>query len=275
MKEMPLIIFTLSMQAAVGAVLWAIFLRLRDKEASAYQTNTLCALILSGVGIIASLLHLGKPFLALTSMSNFMGSWLSREIFFSGGFFVLLAVFWWLERSHKAHSLKETAGYLACLSGLAAVFAMAKLYMETIIPAWQSANTLVDFYATTLVLGAIVFYVSSGQKGREKLPRLELFVLGIVLVQIAFLPNYVAGLGAMAGAGQESAALLAGGYSAAVFLRWLLMLGGVFLFLISRTGKFINQKGFLYTAVGILIVGEIMGRYLFYTSGIPIGLGIL
>ncbi len=73
MKEMPLIIFTLSMQAAVGAVLWATFLRLRDKEAPAYQTNTLCALILSAVGIIASLLHLGKPFLALTSMSNFMG----------------------------------------------------------------------------------------------------------------------------------------------------------------------------------------------------------
>ncbi|AFM00430.1 DMSO reductase anchor subunit [Desulfitobacterium dehalogenans ATCC 51507] len=275
MKEMPLIIFTLTMQAAIGAILWATILRIKDKEVSAFKTNTLCALILSAVGIIASLLHLGKPFLALTTMSNFMASWLSREIFFSGGFFVLIAVFWWLERTNKANSLKQIAGYLACLSGLAAVLAMAKLYMETIIPAWQSVNTLVDFYATTLVLGAIVFYVSAGQKERGKLPRLEFFVLGIVLVQIVFLPNYVAGLGATAGAGQESAALLAGGYSAVVFLRWLLMLGGIFLFLISRTGKFVNQKSFLYTAVGVLIIGEVMGRYLFYTSGIPIGLGIL
>lgn len=275
MKEMPLIIFTLSMQAAIGAVLWATILQLKDKEAPALRTNTLCALILSTVGIIASLLHLGKPILALSTMSNFMSSWLSREIFFSGGFFVLLAIYWWLERTNKVDSVKNIAGVLACLSGLAAVFAMAQLYMETIIPAWQSANTLVDFYATTLVLGAIVFYMSAGEKGREKLPRLELFVLGIVLLQIAFLPNYLASLGASAGAGQESAALLAGGYSSTVFLRWMLMLGGIFLFITSRTGKFVNQKSLLYTAVGVLIVGEVMGRYLFYTSGIPIGLGIL
>lgn len=275
MKELPLILFTLTMQAAIGAMLWATFVRLRDKEAPAFNTNTLVAFVLSAVGILASLVHLGKPFLALTTMLNFSNSWLSREIFFSGGFFVLLAIFWWLERTNKADSVKNIAGWLACLAGLASVFSMAQLYMQTIMPAWQSANTLVDFYATTIILGAMVFFVTAGKAGREKLPRLELIVLGVALLQVAYLPNYMASLGAVAGAGQESAALLAGSYGVFVFLRWVLMLGGILLFVLSRTGKFVSQATFLYVAVTVLVVGEIMGRYLFYTSGIPIGIGIL
>jgi len=115
----------------------------------------------------------------------------------------------------------------------------------------------------------------AGKEGREKLPRIELFVLGIVMVQIAFLPGYVASLGATVGAGQESAALLASTHSLSLILRWVFMLGGILLFVISRNGKPVNQQTLLYAAVGILIVGQVMGRYLFYTSGIPIGLGIL
>ncbi|MGI1660162.1 MAG: dimethyl sulfoxide reductase anchor subunit family protein [Desulfitobacterium sp.] len=274
MQELPLIIFTLTMQAAIGAMLCSTLLQLKNKDYT-FKTNTLCALILSAVGIIASLLHLGKPALALSTIMNFSASWLSREILFSGGFFGLLAIFWWLERTEKSTSIKTIAGWLACISGLAAVFSMAQLYMETIIPAWQSANTLVDFFATTVILGAIVLYVTAGQKGREKLPRLEFLVLGIVLVQIAFFPNYMAGLGALSGAGQESVSLLAGGYGATAILRWLFVLGGVFLLVISRLGKFAKQPTFLYVAVTVLIIGEVMGRYLFYTSGIPIGLGII
>ncbi|NLP44225.1 MAG: DMSO reductase, partial [Peptococcaceae bacterium] len=31
----------------------------------------------------------------------------------------------------------------------------------------------------------------------------------------------------------------------------------------------------LYTAVGILLIGAFIGRFLFYISGIPIGIGII
>ncbi len=275
MKELPLIIFTLAMQAAIGACLWATVIRLKDKEAPDFRTNTLVALVLSAVGILASLIHLGKPFLAFSSMANLSSSWLSREIFFSGGFFVLLAVVWWLEKSEKASNVKNIIGGLACLAGIASVFAMAKLYMNTIIPAWQSANTLVDFFATTIILGAVVFFMAAGQKGREMLPRLDLVILGVVMVQVAFLPNHVASLGASAGAGQESAALLAGSYGVTVFLQWLLMLGGILLFVIYRSSKSVGKVSYLYLAVVLLIVGEIVGRFLFYTAGIPIGIGII
>lgn len=275
MKELPLIVFTLTMQAAIGAYLWAAFIRLKDKGAPAFKSNTLVAFLLSAAGMLASLIHLGKPYLALTSMTNLFHSWLSREIFFSGGFFVLLALVWWLERTEKSANLNKVVGWLASLAGIASVFSMSQLYMKTIIPAWQSTNTMIDFWATTVILGAIVFYLTAGQKGRERLPRLDLVILAVVLVQAAFVPNYVADLGAAAGAGQESAALLAGSYAAVAVLRWLLLLGGVFLFVISRTGKLAGQTGFLYLAVTVLVVGELVGRYLFYASGIPTGIGII
>lgn len=275
MKELPLIIFTLTMQAAIGAFLWATVIRLIDKNAPVLKTNTLVALILSAVGMVASLMHLGKPMLALTSMSNITSSWLSREIFFSGGFLVLLLVFWWLERLRKVVTFQTVLALLVCIAGLASVSSMALLYMKSIIPAWQSANTLVDFYATTLILGAMVFYMTAGPEGRKKLPRFELVVLGVVLLQITFLPGYTTSLGAVTGAGQESAALLVGGYGAAVFSRWLLILGGIFLFVLSRTGRFITKSNFLYLSITVLIVGEFVGRYLFYASGIPIGIGMI
>lgn len=262
------------MQAAVGAILWAAVIRLKDKGAPVFKMNTLAALILSAIGMLASLVHLGKPLLALTSMSNIFSSWLSREIFFSGGFFVLLVIYWWLERSDKAAGLRNALAWLAGLTGLIAVFAMGQLYMKTVIPAWQSANTLVDFYATTVILGAIVLFVTAG-KARAQLPRLDLAVLAAVFVQVAFVPGYLAGIGAMAGAGQESAALLAGSYGAMTVLRWLLTLGGIFLFVLARTGKSANQAGYLYVALGVLFVGAFIGRFLFYISGIPVGIGII
>ncbi|HHV65285.1 MAG TPA: dimethyl sulfoxide reductase anchor subunit [Peptococcaceae bacterium] len=275
MKELPLIIFTLTMQAAIGTIVWVTILSFKNKENLEFKTNTLVALLLSAIGMVASLVHLGKPHLALTSMSNLASSWLSREIFLSGGFFVLLLVFCWLERTGKAQSLQKGLSILLSLTGLAAVFAMAQLYRQTIIPAWQSVHTIVDFYATTLVLGAIVYFVTFGREKLETLPRLDLVVLGVVLLQTAFLPGYVAGLGSLAGAGQESIALLAGSLSLTVFFRWLCLLGGILILVLSRTGRLASQANFLYVAALVLVVGEFLGRYLFYASGIPIGFGIL
>ncbi|SHN70591.1 dimethyl sulfoxide reductase anchor subunit family protein [Desulfitobacterium chlororespirans] len=272
MHELPLLTFTLCLQAAVGAVLWAVVFRIKAQDAPLFKRNTLAALSLAAVGIVASLLHLGKPMLALTSMFNLATSWLSREIFFSGAFFGLLLIFWWVERREKAPGVRTALGVITAGVGLIDIYAMARLYMESIMPAWQNANTLISFYATAIVLGGVVFYVTAGEQ-REKLPRIDLMLWAVVLVQAAFALGYVASLGALTGAGKETAALLAGS-QATLILSWLFTLGGVFLLSLSRTGKLAKQMSFLYLAMAVIVVGEIAGRYLFYVSGIPIGLGL-
>ncbi len=269
MHELPLIIFTLTVQMAIGAFLFGIIARLKNSQAPYLQKNTLVVLILTAVGMISSLIHLGRPYLAFTSLQRLFDSWLSREIFFSGGFFILVLAIWLLERSDKIGSkVKAVLAGAAGLCGLAAIFSMAKAYMSTIYLGWQSWNTMVDFYATSLILGGVLFLLITGRKGEEKPLRLDLVILGVLFLQLILLLTFATGLG-------MNSAALSSSYTAAVLIHWLLILGGVFLLLIARSGKYIGKPNYLYIASTCLIAGMIMGRYLFYTAGMTTGIGIL
>lgn len=272
MQDMPLLIFTLCMQGAIGAMLWAVILRIKNPKAPLYKRNTLVALVLSGIGIVASLLHLGQPLLALTSLLNLSTSWLSREILFSGGFFGLLLVYWWLERGEKAAGARSALSYLTVLVGLGSIFTMARLYMEGIMPAWQNSYTMISFYATAIILGGIIFYVTSPKKEELALP-IDLILLAVAIIQAAFMPGYMATLASSTMAGQESMALMAGSQMI-LGLSWLCLLGGLLLFTLTQRSKLAKESSILYLAVGAILLGEVASRYLFYVSGIPIGFGI-
>ncbi|NMA69208.1 MAG: dimethyl sulfoxide reductase anchor subunit [Desulfitobacterium sp.] len=273
MQDMPLLIFTLCMQGAIGAMLWAVIMRLKDSKAPLYKRNTLVALVLSGIGIVASLLHLGQPLLALTSLLNLSTSWLSREILFSGGFFGLLLVYWWLERGEKAAGARSALSYLTVLVGLGAIYTMGRLYMEGIMPAWQSSYTMISFYATAIILGGIIFYLTSSVKEEPALP-IDLILLAVAMIQAAFMPGYMANLASSATmAGQESMTLMAGS-EMVLGLSWLCLLGGLLLFTLTQRSKLAKQSSILYLAVAVIFLGEIASRYIFYASGIPIGFGL-
>lgn len=225
--------------------------------------------------MISSLVHLGRPYLAITSLSHLFDSWLSREIFFSGGFLILLLIAWLLERSAKgSNNLKIVWSVITSLCGLAAVFSMAMSYMATVYPAWQSWNTMVDFYAATLILGAVLFLLTTGKRDTEKMLRLDLIILAVAFIQIALLPNFMAGLGTASAAAQQSVALMSGDYNVAVVARWILVLCGIFLVLISRSEKYIGKVNYFYLASAVLILGMFLGRYLFYATGVATGIGL-
>src|SRR5665648_242828 len=275
MHDLPLIIFTLAVQAAVGVFLWVTIARLRNQETPYAKTTTLTALILTTFGIIFSLFHLGKPLMAFTSLSKLFSATLSQEIFFSGGFFVLLAVAYYFERSSIISNNNKTIwSVLTSFVGLVAVYAMAKVYMTTIIPAWQSWNTLVDFCAATLILGALVYLLVTRKAITEKVLRIDLIILAVILVQMALVPSFMASLGATSGAAQQSAALMSGDYGAAYIIHWLLVLGGVFLIVISGSAKLAGKANILYVASGALVIGLFIGRYLFYATGVASAIGL-
>ena len=271
MHDLPLLIFTLCMQGAIGAMLWSVILRLKDSKTPLNKTNTLVALVLAAVGIVASLLHLGQPLLAITSLLNVASSWLSREILFSGGFFGLLLIYWWLERGEKAAGARNALSYLTVLVGLSAIYTMGRLYMAGIMPAWQTSYTMISFYATAIILGGMIYYVTAAKKAVPSLP-VDLILLAVVMLQAAFMPSYLANLATTTMAGQESLSLMAGSQMILVF-SWLLLLGGLLLFTLTQRTNLAKQPSFLYVAVAVVALGEIAGRYLFYLSGIPIGFG--
>jgi len=274
MGEWALIIFTFIMQGAIGAYLWGTIMKSR-KSGADLGKNALVVLALTVIGMLTSLGHLGDPLGALRSLLNLGSSWLSREIFFSGGFLVLLIVSILFDRAKTgSDSVRQGLNWLTSLVGLIAVLSMAEIYMQSIMPAWQSWNTLVEFYAATLVLGGVIFLLTSAKEVGGELPRMDLVLLAVVLLQAAFTPNFLAGLGGGDLAAQTSAGILSAEYGVLMAVKWLLILGGVFLSVLYFNNR-AEKSGYLYTSAAAVAIGFLIGRYLFYAAGVAMGIGLV
>ncbi|MGE5591605.1 MAG: dimethyl sulfoxide reductase anchor subunit family protein [Bacillota bacterium] len=281
-REWALILFTVLSQAAIGAFILLTWFRQRNRDTAmdgAYRKSSLALLGVTAVGLLASLAHLGRPLLAVTALGNLGSSWLSREIFFSGGFFVLLLASVLLE---KQPATRRMIDWLASLAGVLAVLSMSAVYIRTMMPAWQGFNTFVAFLGTMALLGAATaggLLVTFG-RGQEPVARdlqaLLWVAVGALVVELAVLPLYLATLGAGAEAAQAAAALLAGKYGAALVLRWALVLVGGLVPLLVVWRKLSSGQvdvNSVYAALAFILVGEVIGRYLFYATGVHIMIG--
>ena len=289
LKERPLILFTLLVQLSVGAFLTLgglYFLFLYHAGASAANALTNSGLLaigpLVGLGMLASLFHLGTPRNAYKALFNWRSSWLSREILFTLLFTFSGAVFsalqWYQIGPFYARAL--VAG-LTGLSGLALVYSMARLYMLRTLPAWNASSTLLSFFTTTFLLGSLaagVFmafqtFPEAGSQlpaslhrtlARMALSELALIwflLLGVLLIgRPMSLPGWFKD--------QESDA--ARWRNRILLLRLALIFGGagVMGWLVYQqaapSGSGNDLAALTLAAFGLVLVGEILGRYLFY-----------
>jgi anaerobic dimethyl sulfoxide reductase subunit C (anchor subunit) len=82
---MALLVFTIFVQAAIGVMAFVTIGKLVNKD-DTYKSSILTSAGLSIVGLLASLMHLGRPFSAVNALARFGSSLLSREIWFTGAF---------------------------------------------------------------------------------------------------------------------------------------------------------------------------------------------
>lgn len=280
LREWALILFTVLMQASIGAFLFTLWFQQRTKDAAAHRTyqRLHTALIpVTVIALIASLGHLGRPLQALTSLGNLGTSWLSREIFFSGGFFVLLVLAVILK---KNDGLRRVLAWLAGLSGVAAVISMAMVYHTSVMPAWQGFGTFVAFGGTALFLGAVLAAVlMMGQLYQDRtrdLKSLAWTAIVVAFVEMSLVPLQMASLAGGSAAAQASAAMLAGPYAWLVVLRWALAILGGVLVLIAALRRLVSEQvpsALFYAACLAVLVSEVAGRYLFYAAAVAIGIG--
>lgn len=279
MDETALLIFTLCLQAAIGSM---IFITLgkqlyKDKQ---FKVAALISAGLSVAGVLASFVHLGQPFSALNSLSNLGSSWLSKEALLAG-IFMGIAVLYAFVQYYRPESqgLNTVLRWAGSVVGLVTVFSMAKVYTMASVPAWDGTNTFVDFYATAIALGALIFLVSGFKELNEANHRLLPFiVLVAVVIQAAVAVPYAFSLGQNGMAAQESAKALSD-MGVVIALKWLLILGGAGLLLwpaIEKSGTTGSKSaaGMIYVAAAILLIGEIIGRYVFYASMITSHIGL-
>src|SRR5512142_1443295 len=152
-REWPLIIFTILAQMSVGAfvVLGIVhFFTLRtsgEEQADQLSDRALVAIWpVLGLGLLASLLHLGNPLNAYRAVANLGNSWLSREIFCGVLFAAAGVVFAFMQwRKISSFSVRLVVGWVAALIGLALIYAMSNAYMMPTRPAWDVITTPIQF----------------------------------------------------------------------------------------------------------------------------------
>jgi anaerobic dimethyl sulfoxide reductase subunit C (anchor subunit) len=303
-RDWALITFTILVQMSVGAI-WVLGIahyfaarKYGAEEADRLSDRALFALVpVIALAFIASLLHLGgNPFVAYRAVTRLGSSWLSREIFFGVIFAVLAFIFAFLQwRKIGSLVLRNVFAWLAALDGLVLVFVMSRVYMLPTQPAWNSWATMVSFYATAFLLGAMAMgaafvanyaYLQRKQPGcadaqcalmRAALRWIAVAAVLLVGVELVVLPIYMAMVAAGSTAGLASVQLMIGAYGWALVLRVILAFvgAGVLAVFLYQNAMSVGHEKMLstlaYTAFVIVLVAEILGRLLFYATNIRIG----
>ena len=154
-KEIPLILFTVLSQAAVGLTILSTALSINDSSSQVLNSTLipLTAMILLIVAFGASIFHLGNPWGSIRSLTNLKLSWLSREILFFGlySLFVLLD----LILRFSGHGLPWIS-VGASIVGIIALFTSAMIYTSPGFPAINSPVPVLFFFSTASILGLVV-----------------------------------------------------------------------------------------------------------------------
>ena len=301
-REWALITFTILAQMSVGAfVVLGIVHFFAQKKSGAQQADELSDRALLAIfpvlalGLLASLLHLGNPINAYKAVTNVGSSWLSREILCGVLFAVVgfgFALMQW--RKLATFQVRNLVAWVAALIGVVLVYSMSMVYMIPTRPSWDAVTTPMSFFITTLLLGVLAMgaafvanyaYVQKKHPGcasdqcillRDALRWIAISSIVLLGCQFVVLPLSLALLplnGAVA-----SAAMYAGEFGVLFVVRLALVFvgAGVLGVFVYRAAQNPGQENTLsvlaYSAFVLVLVGEIVGRFLFYATTTPFGL---
>lgn len=228
------------------------------------------------VALGASLMHLGRPWLAYRAMLGLRTSWLSREILTFGIFAGLASGLTLVEVLPQAREfLAVDARWLLAgtvVWGLVGVFCSAMIYHRTKRPFWNVYQSGFRFGLTTLLLGLGVAMGGLASTGSGLFPAVVHSLIGMAVIKGllevgALVPLFDRPQTAL----KRSALLLAGPLRRSFEARFVLLLvGGVLLPVVSLM-KEITDKEKLLLAVGglaFLIAGELLERSLFFKASV-------
>ncbi len=302
-REWALPVYTILMQLAVGAliVLWLI----RHLAASKFSPREIDRIISNPILVIVfttlvamggAHFHLSKPFYSFLAVLNFKTSWLSREIIFTLLFFGATTGLLYLTYFHThRRSVITSLGWLAILFGVILIYCMARIYLLPTQIAWNSNIVIISFYATALMLGGmtiatlmvldlkfaeiknaedielrsqIIHYSSAG---------LTTLVVVLVALSLIFITVQIRLLVQGDLIARTSLRLLMELYLPLFIMRMVLLVyASVSLIravirMYRLQIKPLRMMAPVYLSCLLILVGEIIGRFLFYATHIRVG----
>jgi DMSO reductase anchor subunit len=200
-REDPLVLFTLTTQAVVGAFLVLFLGPVSGLPGLAFQVHPVAfpvalfsMIALLTFGLVISTLHLGKPHRFYRAFNNLRYSPVSREVAAVAVFYNLLGVyavlaglpqlFSWLPEGLVSF-VRDTSGWLALVAGPAALYFMHCIYRIPARPYWNHWQVLTAFYGSMLTLGplfaALIFVPVMLTQGLDYVALLQFLSLPIAL----------------------------------------------------------------------------------------------
>jgi anaerobic dimethyl sulfoxide reductase subunit C len=303
-REWTLPVYTILMQLATGSflALWVLRslgmqkygLKAMDRI-SRYPVTVIAFTILAAM--FGSHLHLSKPYFSILAMLNFQSSWLSREIVFNLLYMVttcsLLYLLWQVAGKQR---LKAALGWSAIVLGGFTVYSMARIYLIPTQAGWNTPFTVLSFFGSMFLLGTMslallllldIKFAELRQAGdldlRKAIFRKSLvwISLAAVITMGAIIALNFAHISSLRGGdetAQTSLELLLGLYQPLFIMRIGAAAAGVLalfftLYRMLRMGNSLNDLLTpLYSATLLVIIGEILGRFLFYATHVRIGI---
>ncbi len=270
----PLVVMTVLTQLAVGAFT-TIWLSQVFEATAHLGTAAIASLLVGGLALSASTLHLGRPIHAYRAIRMWRRSWLSREVL------ALLGVL----DGRRAYTRRccgsvcraaDTSARLTVLIGIAGVTSSACIYRVPSRPAWNTRYTLLQFNLTAGVLGPLFAAVVGGGNlrwlaiGAATMASAQFVLLALRLFRCISSDSLE-----LRGTARLLSTVLAG----RLLLRGVLLaLGAVALPLLAAGPQLLTPNAptgsmagaaVMVAALALATTAEIVGRYLFFVSVVP------
>lgn len=283
-NEWPLVFFTLFSQASWGIVITGGLLLIAKQQdplsAEPLRRLTAFSLVLMGLALLLSFLHLSRPHISVYSLNNLGSSWLSREIVFALGFFSFLALTSILLRFHIAKQGVSTLAFMAAgIAGFLLVFSMVRLYMIPTVPSWNHPATPLAFFNSSLLLGGILSLLALVYMAhrRPAIPGMAVLTKILLIVVVAGAMIHLGHLFLSWGRPVLETGSFPPPQLPAVFryVQMVFLLAGI-LFLLAWHGMgsgstLWGHPVWVALAAGGFFMAELTGRWLFYASYYRLG----
>lgn len=183
--ELPLVLFTILSQTAIGMVFMSAVRAMAGPHEEQTRNEWLLIIVLMGLGLMASLFHLGLPLEAYRALAHLKKAWLSREVLAAGTFMALIcAIFLALVTGAGiSKSVKKALLCGAVLVGLVTLWASGMTYAPPSMPAINNALPLVFFLISATILGPAFASWFAGLQSQPLLARIctTALVTGLVM----------------------------------------------------------------------------------------------
>jgi anaerobic dimethyl sulfoxide reductase subunit C (anchor subunit) len=303
LREWALPVYTILVQLSVGSMLALWLIRVRfmpiygQEELERMMRNPVAALMITILtAMIGSFFHLSRPILAFLAIINLGKSWLSREIVFTVMMFGAVALLWFMQSNVSQRvRIKTGLGWATIFFGFAATFCMTQLYLLPTQASWDTFFTVASFFSSVVLLGAcasLTMLVVDLRYTQIQNPQnlgahplmirraLPVYAGVVVVTAIGILAQYgflMDILNTGSDTAMASLRLYLGLYAPLLIFRLLAMVAGVVWLVVAvlrtlRSGNLTKLTFQAYMACLLLLVSEILGRFLFYATHIRTGI---